>query len=322
MSYPRIYICDIPETISARRLLRSRALELHTLLSNTRDTQLQLVVLNIPLGHEHLDVLLARQNVLIAASMYHWPQAISIPYGMPWREKLSGTVLNLPDGRSPLQHVAALRNAMRISLKQSWQQTQIESQALECMIGAVVAIPELHPDSEVQLDINDHQQRLKLLGLNELPGLAAMAGASWQLTESTLQAMITEHLHARLWHDGTALLFELARPRFQLRLLGDDLESCAALPLLEGENIIGRRRAMQPSEYRHSIADDLVSNDHALIYCEDGDQLRLCDMSKNGTWLTIPGEREEYIHHQEHLLQVGMKIRVGITRMRLERVET
>ena len=99
MSYPRIYICDIPETISARRLLRSRALELHTLLSNTRDTQLQLVVLNIPLGHEHLDVLLARQNVLIAASMYHWPQAISIPYGMPWREKLSGTVLNLPDGR-------------------------------------------------------------------------------------------------------------------------------------------------------------------------------------------------------------------------------
>lgn len=322
MSYPRIYICHIPETISARRLLRSRALELHTLLSNTRDTQSQLVVLNIPLGHEYLDVLLARQNVLIAANMYHWPQAIRVPQGMPWREKLSGAVLNLPDGHSPLQHVAALRNALRIALRQSWQQSEIEARALERMIGAVVAMPELHPDSEVQLDIDDHQQRLKLLGLNELPGLVAMAGASWQLSESALHSMIVEQLHARLWHDGSKLLFELVSPRFQLRLLGDDLESCAALPLLEGENIIGRRRATQASEYRHSIADDLVSNDHALIYCEDGDQLRLRDMSKNGTWLAIPGESEEYIHHQEHMLQVGMKIRVGITRMRVERIET
>ncbi len=316
-----MYICHIPETIAARRLLRSRVLELHALFSTIRDMPSQFVVLNIPLGNDYLDVLLARQNVLIAASMYHWPEAITVQSGLPWRDKLSGTSLNLSDGSTPLHRVAALRHALCTRLSESWQQHELEGRALERMIAAVVATPELHPDSQVQFDIDDHRQRLKLLGLNELPGLAAMAGTSWQLNEEAMQSMITDQLHARLWHDGTALLFELLPPRFQLRLLGDDLESCAALPLLEGENIIGRRRTTQPAEYRHTIVDDLVSHDHALIYCDHGDQMRLRDMSKNGTWLATPGQGEEYVHHEERQLQVGMKIRVGITRMRVERVE-
>lgn len=320
MSYPHIYIAAIPETIAARRVLRSRVFELRGLLSNAHDTQPLLLILNIPAGKDSLDMLLVRPNVLVAAALYDWKQPIMAQSGMPWYEKHSGLPLSHADGRTPLQRVAALRDALWRQLSEGWRPGTPEGRLIERMIAAVVAVPELHADSQIRLEIDDHRQRLKLLGMNELPGLLAMIATDAQLSEQGLQSIARDYLHARLWHDGTGLLFELKPSRFHLRLLGDDMEAGAALPLIEGENMIGRRRATQPSEYRHSIADDLVSNDHALIYCDEGDQLRLRDISKNGTWLTLPEQGEEYIHHGERELRVGMRIRVGITRMRLERV--
>lgn len=321
MSYPQIYIAAIPETIAARRLLRSRVIELRSLFHNPHDPAPQLIILNIPIGSDALDLLLLRPNGLIAAMLYDWKLPIIAQSGLPWFEKHSGLPLSHADGRTPLQRVAALRDALWLRLSQLLQADEPQLRTIERMIAAVVVMPELHANSQVQLDIDDHRQRLKLLGLNELPGLASMISSSAAIREATLQAIAAECLQARLWHNGDSFQFELAAPRFQLRLLGDDLESCAALPLLEGENIIGRRRSTQAAEYRHSIADDLVSSDHAMIYCDEGDQLRLRDMSKNGTWITIPGQGERYIHHEEQALQVGMKLRVGITRMRLERIE-
>jgi hypothetical protein len=48
--------------------------------------------------------------------------------------------------------------------------------------------------------------------------------------------------------------------------------------------------------------------------------VRLRDTSKNGTWVTPPGAAEQRVRG-EQAIGPGTLVRMGVTRMRLERVE-
>ena len=102
-----------------------------------------------------------------------------------------------------------------------------------------------------------------------------------------MRRIVGELFAGRLWHDGERLLFELAPGRFQLRLLPEGDRAEAVLPLIEGENVVGRRKTPRRYERRVTLSgDDLVSSDHARIVCGDDDRVALRDTSKNGTWIT------------------------------------
>src|SRR5262249_8072107 len=93
------------------------------------------------------------------------------------------------------------------------------------------------------------------------------------------------------------------------------------VPLMEGDNIAGRRRSIQRFERRITLTgDDLISSDHAHLFCGDGDLVILSDTSKNGTWVTPPRGAEEWLHSAERAIGLGLVLRMGITRMRLERI--
>ncbi len=187
-------------------------------------------------------------------------------------------------------------------------------------VGALIIAPSTHAESRVSLEIGDHRQQIKLLGLDELPALAGMLRLSVQLPEAAIQAIANELFSGRLWHDGARFLFDLAAPRFQLRLLGDDARPQKLLPLLEGENLLGRRRSSQHYEHRLTLSgDELISADHALITCGD-DWAALRDISKNGTWITPPGGAEERVRGERTIFP-GTLLRMGMTRALLERVE-
>ena len=56
------------------------------------------------------------------------------------------------------------------------------------------------------------------------------------------------------------------------------------------------------------------------LLCGDGDYVTLRDTSKNGTWVTPPGGAEERLHGVERAITLGAILRMGVTRMRLERI--
>src|SRR6185295_17596980 len=144
--------------------------------------------------------------------------------------------------------------------------------------GALICAPRMHPDSRIALDVGDHRQWLKVLGLDELPGLVSMLNTNVRLALESMRAIAADIFAGRLWHDGQGFLFDLAPCAFRLRLLGADGRTGEVLPLIEGENVIGRRRAPQGHEHRLTLAgDDLVSSDHAWITCEEGGRVLLRD---------------------------------------------
>jgi hypothetical protein len=181
----------------------------------------------------------------------------------------------------------------------------------------------MHAESRISLDVGEHRQWLKVLGLDELPGLAAMVQLGTQLAEEWIRLIVSEIFGGRPWHDGERLLFELAPGRFQLRLLAEGDRAEEVLPLIEGENLIGRRRQASGHEHRLTLAgDDLISSDHARIVCHGSDRVTLHDTSKNGTWVASQGGPEERLHGAERAIGPGTVLRMGVTRMRLEDVVT
>ncbi len=160
-----------------------------------------------------------------------------------------------------------------------------------------------------------------MLGLDELPALAGMVRLGAQLPEAALRAIAAEVFEGQLWHDGARFLFDLAGPRFQLRVLGDGARPEKLLPLIEGANIVGRRRSSQRHEHRLTLSgDELVSGDHALIVCGDDEWASLRDLSKNGTWITPPGGTEERIRGERTIFP-GTLLRMGMTHARLELID-
>ncbi|HEU5087283.1 MAG TPA: FHA domain-containing protein [Roseiflexaceae bacterium] len=323
MSYPQIYVGVIPDHLHERRALRTRALDLRVRLRNTRDPSPALVLLNAyaPGCSGIASFVLARPQSLIVANMRAWPQPLGVRSAEPWIDLQTGSLLAESGGRSPFEHIAALRDAVREHLLLGMAENSPEARVVARAIAAVVCAPTLHPESQIQLDVDDHRNRLKVLGLDELAGLASMAGAGVHLSESVLHTILADMLGGRLWHDGNRLLFELAEPRFELVLLDDAGAVRATMTLLEGENVIGRRRTTRPHEYRITItSDDMISSDHALITCHHDDVVTLRDVSKNGTWVTLPGAAEVYLHEDEMTIRPGTRLRLGVTTMTLHPV--
>lgn len=326
MHYPQIYIGTIPSNPQQRRVLRARALDLRLRLRPTREPVPIFIVLHFATGTPAagmIDLLIVRPNTIIVGALREYRSPIMAQPGGPWLMP-GGVPLLEASGSAPLEHVGIQRDAVRAQLvaDRRLQEHVRQPHTFDRMIGALICMPALHPDSKIALDIEDHRRQLKVLGLEELQGLAVMVASGMQLSEHAMHIIVSETLGGQLWHDGTQLLFELACPAYQLRLLSDETGQKPALPILEGPNVIGRRRIARPHEHRLTLnADDLISNDHAVLHSGENGMATIRDTSKNGTWITLPGASEIYLHNAEHPISPGTLIRMGVTVMRFERVE-
>ncbi len=316
MPYPHIYIGTTPDTIDRRRAMRTLALDLRVRLRSQRDPAPVVALLHFPIeGAGIADLLIVRPNALVLAALRTYDGPLDISHHM-WRDA-HGQLIREADGQTPLAEVGLQRDTLRARLLESLPTDSLTARAAQRLIAAVVCMPILHAESRVALDIEDHRAQRKVLGLDELPGLAIMAAGAARMTELDIQ-MLIERLGVQLWHDGTRLLFELATARHQLQILNADQAIRTTLPLIEGENIIGRRRTARPHEHRLTISgDDLVSSDHALLNCHEDGRVTLRDTSKNGTWVTLPGGPETFVHATERQLIPGTILRLGDTRMEL-----
>jgi hypothetical protein len=324
--YPQIYLGSIPDTSARRRVLRELALELRAQMRAARASEPSTLLLNFRAGDgpaESIDLLLLRPRAAIVGAVRAFGGPIeTLPNGQ-WRRRDTGALLHEQRDRTPIQHVRLQRDAVRArlgALAPELLGMAADEQPFDRMVGALIVVPATHADSRVSLEIDDHRQQLKVLGLDELAGLAAMARLGVQLPTAAIQAIVAEIFEGRLWHDGARFLFDLAPPRFQLRVLAEGTRPEKLLPLIEGENVLGRRRSSQQHEHRLSLSgDELISADHALIVCGDDDWVALRDTSKNGTWITPPDGTEERVRGERTIFP-GTLLRMGMTRARLERV--
>jgi hypothetical protein len=326
-----------------RRALHALAIELRTLLQSARTPQPTTVLLRFSAGDgaaESIDLLLLRPSAVIVGAVRAYRGPIVARPGDRWTYRDTGEPIREARDRTPIQHVKFQRDAVRARLDQAAAQlvdlpapaasaAPPSTRALpgatpfERTIGALIVAPATHPESRVSLDVGDHRQQLKVLGLDELAGLAAMARLGVQLPDDAMHVIALELFGGRLWHDGAKFLFDLAPARFRLRVLASPSASRGekVFRLLEGENVVGRRRAAQKYEHRVALSgDELISGDHALIVCGDDDHVTLRDISKNGTWITPAGGVEERVRGERALFP-GTLLRMGDTRLRLERAE-
>jgi hypothetical protein len=325
--YPQIYLGSIPNTSARRRVLRELALELRARMHAARAAEPTTLLLNFRAGDgpaESIDLLLLRPRAAIVGAVRAYGGPIeTLPNGQ-WRRRDTGAPLHEQRDRTPVQHVKLQRDAVRARLDALAPELlgmAADERPFDRMVGALIVVPTTHADSHVSLEITDHRQQLKVLGLDELPGLAGMVRLGVQLPDATVQAIVTEIFEGRLWHDGARFLFDLAPPRFQLRVLSEGARPEKLLPLIEGENVLGRRRSPQQHEHRLSLSgDELISADHALIVCGDDEWVALRDTSKNGTWITPPDGTEERVRGERTIFP-GTLLRMGMTRARLERID-
>jgi len=340
MVYPQIYLGHIPSTAAERIALRVRALDLRAALRAGPRSRPELdrtfALLNFAAGGvpseaggaTTIELLLLRPHAAIVAAIRAYPGPIEVTPDGHWTDLTTGAAIRDERGRSPLQSVRAQRDAVRARLDQHAGSlldpaagSAVEAPSFARMVGALICAPDTHPESHISLDVEDHRQQLKILGLDELAGLAAMIRAGMQLSEGAMRWIVAELFEGQQWHDGERFLFELAPGRFQLRVLGDGDRPEVVVPLMEGDNIAGRRRSAQRYERRIILTgDDLISSDHARLSCADGDLVILSDTSKNGTWVTPPGGTEEWLHSAERAIALGTVLRMGMTQMRLERI--
>jgi hypothetical protein len=270
-------------------------------------------------------LLLLRPAAIIVGAVRAYRGPIEARPGERWLYRGSGQPIREGRDRTPIQHVKIQRDAVRARLDAAagLLGTAVEpgmGDPFERTIGALIVAPTTHPDSRISLDVTEHRQQLKVLGLDELAGLAGLVHTGVELSDESMRAIAADLFGGRLWHDGTRFLFELVPALYQLRVLGEDPRADQVLPLFEGETVIGRRRTSQGYERRLSLgADELISADHALIVCSD-DRVTLRDNSKNGSWITPPGGVEERLRG-ERVIVPGTLLRMGMTCMRLEWVE-
>ncbi len=324
--YPQIYLGTIPAITAERLALRALALELRARLGSARNDVPSMLLLHFAPapGLAPADLLLLQPGAAIVGVVRAYTGPIVAQPGGRWAMRDSGVSLAEAGGITPIQFVDALRNAVRERLDDAAPAllgTLPEAQPFERMVGALICRPITHPDSHISLTISDHRRQLKVLGLDELPAVVRMLRLGTQLAPEAMHTIATELFGGRLWHDGTRFLFDLAAPRFQLRVLANGTRSAKLFQLMEGENLIGRRRSPQQHERRLTLGgDELISADHAIFTVGDGDQVFVRDTSKNGTWIAAPGAAEERVR-RERSITPGDELRLGITRLRLERIE-
>ncbi|HNP86572.1 MAG TPA: FHA domain-containing protein [Kouleothrix sp.] len=321
--HPQIYLGQIPATSAERRALRALAIDARARIEAARsDVPTVLLLHFVPnLDLAPVDLLLLQPNAAIVGAVRSYRGPIVAQPNGHWVYRDTNTPITETDGSTPIHYVAMQRDAVRARLQSvdpALPGVSYDAPAFERMVGAVVCTPITHPDTQISLAIADHRRQLKVLGLDELPAVATMLRPAAALPAEALPTIATNIFGGRLWHDGTRFLFDLAPARFQLRVLPTETRAERVLPLMEGDNLIGRRRAPQHHEYRLTLAgDELISADHALLAVGDDDQIVVRDTSKNGTWMTPPGAAEERIR-RERTITPGTELRMGITRLRLE----
>src|SRR5262249_29813760 len=246
--YPQIYLGHTPATARERHLLRGRALDLEAVLRTGRAPEPTFLLLNFSGGDQpaerDVELLLLRPSAVIVGAVREYPGPIEVMPGGRWRLRNSGEPIHERDDRTPLQLIKEQRDAIRERLNARAARLidgPTQAQPFERAIGALICAPSTHPDSRISLDVDEHHQLLKILGLDELPGLAAMARLGARLHDEGLQAIASDIFSGRLWHDGTRFLFELAPCPFRLRLVGGDARGDSVLALMEGQNVVGRR---------------------------------------------------------------------------------
>ena len=323
--YPQIYLGIIPDTTAERLALRALALDLRASIGAARGDEPTTLLLHFAPtpGAAPADLLLIQPHAAIVGAVRSYRGPIAAQPGGAWALRDTGAALIEAGGASPIQHIGAQRDAVRQRLDAAAPAllgTLPEATPFERTVGALICAPITHPDSRISLTISDHRRQLKVLGLDELPAVAALLRLGTQLAPAAMQALASELFGGRLWHDGARFLFELAAPLFQLRVLANGARAAKILQLMEGETQIGRRRAPQQNERRLTLSgDELISADHAVLAVGEGGQVTVRDTSKNGTWVTGPGGAEERIR-RERSLSPGDELRLGITRLRLELV--
>jgi len=323
--HPQIYLGHIPPTARERRGLRALALDLSGRIAAARAAEPTILLLDFADAKltEMIDLLLLGPNAIIVGAIRAYRGPVEASPNGRWRDRATGEPIHDQRGRTPLQQVREHGDAVREQLECSAERltdAPPDDRPFERTIGAVIFMPSTHPESRISLDVTDHRQWLKVLGLDELPALAAMVHTGPHLSEQAMRAIATEVFPGRLWHDGASFLFDLAPARFQLRRLADDRPE-VLLPLQEGETIVGRRRKAQQSEYRLTLEDDdLISSNHAQISYGDDEWVTLRDTSKNGTWITPPGGTEERVRG-ERAIMPGTVLRMGMTQLRLEEAD-
>ncbi|MBC8161258.1 MAG: FHA domain-containing protein [Roseiflexaceae bacterium] len=303
--YHHIYLAQTPTNATARRHLRARALDLAARLAQVGEGPCA-VILGLDSGCPDLVVL--RPHSVIAALIHQTTSPLDQLPDRVWVERASGERVL---GGAPLAAVRAARSMLVRKIEQHSDTAAL----LGRLVGALVIAPTLPADSRIVLDIGEHRDHIKLLGLDELAPLAAMLQAGARLDELSFGGIIAA-LDARLWHNGERLLFEVGLAAYQL-----NHTSGVALTLLEGANVIGRRAAPLQGEFRLTIeGDDTISADHAVLICLADGRAVLRDTSTNGTYLRAHGGEEQRIHHAEQPITAGSTIRMGETVLRLERV--
>lgn len=321
----QLYIGQIPTSAAERRALRSLALDLRARFGAARGLDPTVVVLQAaPADMAPIDLLLLGPHAALAGVVRAYRGPLLAQPGGRWAYADSGAAIAEPGGLSPTQLAGAQRDQLREWLCEAAPTLPGLPSGAEIfghMVAALICAPVLHPDSRISLDIAEHRRQIKVLGLDELPGLAAMLRSDIHLPEPALHTIAAELFGARLWHDGARFLFDLAPARFQLRVLAAGARAERVLPLREGENVLGRRRSAQQHEHRITLSgDELISADHAVLVCGDEPQVLVRDTSKNGTWLVTSGAADERIRG-ERLLDVGATLRMGATQVRVEEAE-
>ncbi len=314
MPHPHIYLGQIPTTSPARRLLREQALKLAAQFSRpTLEPTTLLLHFQPPAATHPADVLVLRPHAALVGVIKDVEGPIMTDDAGQWLNAIRDEALRGTGGEPLLAYIKQLREAVMARLEEATAQSFIRT------IGALVVAPTTHPELQIVLDIDDHRQHIKVLGLDELPTLAAMAQTGINLDSAALPNLMADVFDAQLWHDGERLLFEISRSALQLRVLGHSDATQGTWSLLEGANFVGRRQTPHRYEYRVVLSgDDLMSNDHALIVVADDGRIVVRDTSTNGTWIATPGEPERRLHRAERPIVPGTIMRMGATRMILE----
>lgn len=326
--YPKLYIGHIPPTPEARRVLRYYALELSERLRARSSTQAIYVLFNFSpskqMEHEPVDLLLLQENTIIVGILQECKVPLDIFPNGQWQIRETGQQMVGLRGETPLEQIKQTRATIRQRIEDyaaAVPGITVGEQGLQRITGALICVPSIHPESRVTLDIADHRSQIKVLGLNELPALAMMTNSAVTMDEYTLQALVSDVFSGQCWHNGSQLLFELAPTSLRLRVLTAQSQTEQILPLIEETNVVGRRNTPLRHEYRLTLTgDDLMSNDHAIITCIPDGRVLLQDTSTNGTWITLPGQTEEHLHHVEREIVPDTFLRMGATNLRLETV--
>jgi hypothetical protein len=325
---PRIYVGHTPDTTDERILLRERALMLANAVRRSPTEGICAIAFNMTVGTESpltgIDLIVMRTTAVIVGALRTFAGPIDAPPGGVWRDRASGQPILEADGSHPLHRIRVQRDAVQLSLNAAAARLGLDSadpRPFRRVIGAIVGVPAIPADSRISLDVDDHRDHLKVCSFEELPGVAALAHSGLVMSTEIIHTILADLFGCRLWYDDGRLLFELAPPRFQLRITAPGRAPVTA-PLYEGETVVGRRQSAQGIERRITLSnDELVSSDHLHIVCHaDPASVMIRDTSKNGVWVTPPDGPIEHIRHAERTIPVGTRLRLGMTDIILEHV--